>query len=303
MSDQWFGIYKFERLKITKLEAKESASALKFTLNIQGLVYCIDSPKVMGIINTTPDSFYEGSRSTQQYDILSKAESMLHAGVDLLDVGGYSTRPGATEVTAKEELSRVLPAIQSLRREFPKAILSVDTFRAQVAEAAVAEGADIINDISGGALDDAMFATVAKCQKPYILMHSRGNPQNMRTLTDYSDIFSDLMDYFILKIDQLRKLGVKDIIIDPGIGFAKTMTQNFDLLRHLHLFKELSLPLLVGVSRKSMIYKALETDAASALNGTTALHMAALLQGADILRVHDVKEAVETVTLYNLLKG
>lgn len=271
----------------------------KYTLQIRGRLLSLDKPTVMGILNLTPDSFYEGSRVSKSTDsLLFKAQQMVEEGADFLDLGGYSTRPGADDISVQEELNRVVPAIQVLQKEFPEMLISVDTFRSEVAEEAVAAGADLINDISGGNLDENMLPLIAKLGIPYIAMHMKGNPQNMQNQAIYSDILTEIRYYFAEKVDLFKKLGIKDVIIDPGFGFSKTVEQNFYLLRNLKAFEILGLPLLVGLSRKSMIYKTLELDASKALNGTTALNMFALTQGANILRVHDVKEAKETIKLY-----
>lgn len=274
----------------------------KYTLQIKGRLISLDKPKVMGILNLTPDSFFEGSRVAKKSDaILFSAEKMIREGTDFLDLGGYSTRPGAIDISTSEEIDRIVPAVELIRKEFPEVLISVDTFRSKVAQAAVSEGADIINDISAGNLDEEMLPLVAKLGVPYIAMHMKGNPQNMQSLTNYSDILTEILYYFAEKVDLIKKLGIKDVIIDPGFGFAKTVEQNFSLLKNLKSFEALGFPLLAGLSRKSMIYKTLQTDAANALNGTTALNMFALLQGANILRVHDVKEAKETIKLYEQL--
>lgn len=274
----------------------------KYTLQIKGRLICLDKPKVMGIVNLTPDSFFEGSRVAKNRDsILLSAEKMIHEGADFLDLGGYSTRPGATDISIQEEIDRVVPAIELIKKEFPEILVSVDTFRSKVAQESVAAGADLINDISSGNLDLEMLPTVAKLGVPYIAMHMKGNPQNMQKQSNYSDILTEILYYFAEKVDLIKKLGIKDVIIDLGFGFAKTVEQNFFLLKNLKTFEALGFPLLAGLSRKSMIYKTLQTDAANALNGTTALNMFALLQGANILRVHDVKEAKETIKLYEQL--
>ncbi|WP_342667266.1 dihydropteroate synthase [Adhaeribacter aquaticus] len=252
----------------------------------------------MGILNVTPDSFFEGSRIKGSDSLLSRAEKMLEEGATMLDVGGYSSRPGAAEISVKEEETRVVPAIRTLRKTFPDCLISIDTFRASIAELAIKEGANIINDISGGELDEAMFNTAARLKVPYILMHMRGTPQNMTSLTQYDDIVLELTTYFEQKVAALHALGVTDVILDPGFGFAKTIDQNYELLRRLDDFKILGLPILVGLSRKSMTYKTLGIDAAEALAGTIALNTIALMYGANILRVHDVKEAVQTVKLF-----
>lgn len=253
----------------------------------------------MGILNVTPDSFFDGGQYTTTESTVARADALLAAGADFIDIGGYSTRPGADEVPEAEERRRVVEAVREIRRRYPEALLSVDTFRASVAEAAVAEGAVMINDISGGSLDDAMFDTLARLNVPYVLMHMRGTPATMNTLTSYDDIVTDMITYFHEKLAALREREVKDIIIDPGFGvFAKTVSQNFTILANLHKFNILGRPLLAGISRKTMIWKTLQTSPDGALNGTTALNMAALMNGAKILRVHDVAEAREVVRLY-----
>lgn len=267
------------------------------TLNLRGKLLNLAIPKVMGILNITPDSFYDGGKFRGEKSMWGHVEKMLAEGADFIDVGGYSTRPGAEHISEEEELSRILPVIQHILKKSPQALLSVDTFRSAVARKAVEEGASMINDISGGDQDPEMFKTVASLNVPYILMHMRGTPQTMTTLTQYDDLIKDMTDYFHKKIHDLHQSGVKDIIIDPGFGFAKTAEQNFELLHHLDYFKILGQPILAGLSRKSMIWRTLETNPEGALNGTTALNTAALLKGASILRVHDVKEAVECVRL------
>lgn len=257
----------------------------------------MDKPLVMGIINTTPDSFYEGSRFTVMDAIVRLAEKMLEDGAAMLDIGGQSTRPGSVRVSAGEEAERVVGVIETLSRRFPQAIISIDTYHAQVAAAAVEAGAVIVNDVSGGDMDEQMMQTVARLQVPYVCMHTKGTPDNMQQLAVYENVTREVLDHFIKKLAQCRKAGIKDIIIDPGFGFAKTTRHNFELLNNLSAFRMLDCPLLAGLSRKSTIYKTLGTDAAGALNGTTVLNTIALLNGADILRVHDVKEAVEAVKL------
>lgn len=267
------------------------------TLNVNGRLVDLSTPVVMGILNITPDSFFEGSRFNTESEILQQTEKMLSEGATFIDVGGYSSRPGADDISVEEELFRVTKAIQAIVREFPNAIISVDTFRSAVAKAAIQEGASIVNDISAGELDSQMFETVASLKVPYIAMHMRGTPQNMKEFTPYDNLVKDVMNYFTEKINRLKALGVYDIIIDPGFGFAKTIDQNFELLAHLHYFKNLERPILAGLSRKSMIWKTLAVSPEEALNGTTALNMTALLKGVSILRVHDVKEAVEVIKL------
>lgn len=274
---------------------------MKKTLNIGGKLLDLSIPQVMGILNITPDSFYSGSRVLQLDDAYKKAEKMLSEGASILDLGGHSTRPGADAVSETEEANRVLPVIEMLRKHFPRAIISIDTFRASVARQAIEAGAHIINDIAGGNLDPLMFETVAALQVPYILMHSRGTPQTMKDLNQYDDLMTDVMRELQAKIYELQQLGVKDIVADMGFGFAKNADQNYVLLRELRAFEILNVPLLVGVSRKSMIWRKLNITPDQSLNGTTALNTVALLNGASILRVHDVKEAVETVKLMQLL--
>jgi dihydropteroate synthase len=268
------------------------------TLNVGGRLIDLSTPRIMGILNVTPDSFFDGGQYTTTESTVARADALLAAGADFIDIGGYSTRPGADEVPEAEERRRVVEAVREIRRRYPEALLSVDTFRASVAEAAVAEGAVMINDISGGSLDDAMFDTLARLNVPYVLMHMRGTPATMNTLTSYDDIVTDMITYFHEKLAALREREVKDIIIDPGFGFAKTVSQNFTILANLHKFNILGRPLLAGISRKTMIWKTLQTSPDGALNGTTALNMAALMNGAKILRVHDVAEAREVVRLY-----
>jgi len=256
----------------------------------------------MGIINVTPDSFYDGGKTFQKKNILEQAEKMISEGATFLDIGGYSSRPDADEVSEEEEIKRVIPAIEAILKEFPEALLSIDTFRSKVATKAVNTGAAIINDISGGTLDPEMFKQVSLLKVPYILMHMRGTPQNMKTQTNYDNISKEVLTYFSEKIAKAHKAGINDIIVDPGFGFAKNAEQNFELLNNLELFKSLSAPCLVGISRKSTIYNTLKVSAEDALNGTTVLHTVALLKGASILRVHDVKEAKECITLLQNLK-
>lgn len=255
----------------------------------------------MGILNLTPDSFYDGGKHNTMDKSLRQCALMLDEGAAIIDVGAYSSRPGADFVSEEEELKRVLPVLKAIVSEFPKALISIDTFRASVANIAVQEGASIINDISAGELDPEMFATVARLKVPYILMHMRGTPQTMSQHTDYEDLVTEVCGYFVEKINQLQSLGVVDLVIDPGFGFAKTIDQNYELLNKLHLFKMLGVPILAGLSRKSMIYKFLEIGPVDSLNGTTVVNTMALLKGANLLRVHDVKPAIEAVELYNKL--
>ena len=274
-----------------------------FTLNCKGRLLVAGKPLVMGIINSTPDSFYAGSRYEEANDaLLQQAEQMLADGADILDIGGQSTRPGSRLLTAKEELARVIPAIEAIHRRFPEAVLSVDTFYPQVAALAVAAGASMVNDVSGGK-DESMFETVAALRVPYICMHLKNELQQLHHSPVYENLVQEVLDYFIAKTAACKKAGMNDIIIDPGFGFDKTVQHNFQLLKELAVFKILEKPLLVGLSRKSTIYKTLGTTAAGALNGTTVLNTLALNNGAQLLRVHDVKEAVEAVTLFMEYKG
>ncbi len=271
------------------------------TLNVQGKLIDLSTPRVMGVLNVAPDSFYGGSRFAEPSAILKQVEKMIGEGADFIDVGGYSSRPGATDISQEEELQRIVPVVQSICKEFPNAIISVDTFRSEVAKQAVMNGASMVNDISSGELDAKMIETVAALKTPYIATHLRGTPQTMTQYTTYENLIKDITDYFHKKIDQLHRSGIKDVIIDPGFGFAKTVDQNFELLNHLGYFQLLGKPVLVGLSRKSMIWRTLNTAPEHALNGTTALHAVALMKGASILRVHDVKGAVETVKLIQRL--
>ncbi|ALL04592.1 dihydropteroate synthase [Pedobacter sp. PACM 27299] len=277
--------------------AKDTFLNRKTTLNLQGRLVDISKPTVMGILNLTPDSFYNNSRIDNADDALRRTETFLNEGAKFIDIGAYSSRPGAAEVSEAEELSRMVPMVEIISKKFPEAWLSIDTFRAKVAKESIEAGAHLINDISGGELDEAMFQTAADLQVPYILMHMRGTPQNMQQQTGYSNIGLDLVDYFSQKIASLRKLGVKDIILDPGFGFAKTTDENYQLLNQLEELDIFELPLLVGFSRKSMIYNFLGNDPQEALNGTTILNTIALMKGAGILRVHDVKAAAECIAL------
>lgn len=271
-------------------------------INCNGKLLDLSTPKVMGILNLTPDSFYDGGRKTTQQDFLAHAEKMLREGADIIDVGAYSSRPGAKDISLEEELNRIVPVVEALRREHPEVILSIDTFRSEVARQCVEAGAAIINDISGGTLDAEMLPTAAQLQVPYILMHMRGTPKNMNQLTGYDNLVKDLLFYFSQRIKQARELGINDLIIDPGFGFSKTLEQNYELMGKLELFHTLELPILSGISRKSMIYKLFDTTPDHALNGTTVLNTVSLLKGAHILRVHDVKQAVECVKIIELMK-
>lgn len=273
------------------------------TLNIRGTLTSLDTPLVMGILNITPDSFYADSRKQTEVAIEERIQTILSEGGQIIDIGGYSSRPDAVEVSPEEEMSRLAVALKILNAYYPDTPLSVDTFRADVARRCVEEyGVAIVNDISGGELDHEMFDTVARLRVPYIMMHMRGTPQTMQQHTDYTDMMEEIMLYFAAKVRRLRLLGVNDIILDPGFGFSKTVEQNYALMSRLREFGEFGLPLLVGVSRKSMIYKFLGGTPADSLNGTTVLNTFALMNGADILRVHDVRAAVEAVKIVNQLK-
>lgn len=273
-------------------------------LNLRGRLLSLERPLVMGILNTTPDSFYSNSRISPEASdlILQRASTMIRQGASILDIGGYSTRPGALDPKPEEEINRVVPVISLIRTHFPDIAISIDTFRAEVAQAAVEAGADIVNDVSGGSLDDKMFDTVAQLNVPYILMHMRGTPQTMGELTDYPHFPDTILRELGEKLDRLRRLGLKDVIIDPGFGFAKTPDQNFGLLAYLSLFRELGCPILVGVSRKSTIRRTLGIPTEEALNGTTVLNTIALMNGASILRVHDVLEAKQAIVLTECVK-
>ncbi|MFS4417195.1 dihydropteroate synthase [Maribacter sp. 2307ULW6-5] len=268
------------------------------TINCRGSLIDLTKPKVMGILNITPDSFYDGGKYKDEKDILAQVEAMLAQGATFVDVGAYSSRPGAKEVTPTEELKRITPIVELLVRHFPEANLSIDTFRAVVAQACADRGAAMINDISAGALDQAMLPTMGKLKLPYVMMHMRGTPQDMQQRTDYQNLMKEIMHYFSQRIQRAVAHGVHDLVLDPGFGFAKTLEQNYGLLRDMDILKMAERPILAGISRKSMIYKVLGSSAQDALNGTTALHMVALQKGANILRAHDVKEAVECVHLY-----
>ena len=274
-----------------------------YTINCRGKLISLDPPKVMGIINLTPDSFYQESRQQALGAALRKAEEMLELGAAFLDLGAYSSRPNAEDISTDEEAKRLMPALKAIVKEFPEAVISVDTFRSRVAYQAVQEGAAIINDISGGGMDENMFATVAELQVPYILMHMRGTPRTMMTQNTYADICADLVGYFSQGISRLRNMGLRDLIIDPGFGFAKHPSQSLELLGRLDELKVAGCPLLAGLSRKSMLYKTLGTGPEQALNATTAANTLALLKGANILRVHDVKEALETIKIFSSLSG
>jgi dihydropteroate synthase len=275
----------------------------KITLNLCGSLLVLENPVVMAVININADSFYEKSRFKERESILKQAENHLREGATFLDIGGMSSRPGAPISNAKEEVEKIVPVIKSLKKEFPDTFISIDTVHSAVASAAYQEGAVLVNDISAGAIDPDMFPFLAKTNIPYVLMHLKGVPRNMQDNTDYKDVSLDVLDFLILKYQALKELGVKDIIIDPGFGFGKDVVQNYELLQHLSIFKILECPLMVGLSRKSMIYKVLEGTPEDALHGTTALHFFALQQGALILRAHDVKPAIDTIRVWKALEN
>ena len=266
-------------------------------LNCKGTLIDLSTPKIMGILNCTPDSFFDGGKFKSETTILNQVEKMLFEGATFVDVGAYSSKPRADFVSEIEEMNRLLPVVDLILKHFPETILSIDTFRSEVAKKAIENGAALINDISAGNLDEKMMQTIADLKVPYIMMHMRGTPQTMQSLTNYENIVKEMLFYFSQKVALARSLGINDLIIDPGFGFAKTLEQNYEVLNKLELFKMLELPILVGVSRKSMIYKVLEISAQESLNGTTVLNTIALQKGANILRVHDVKEAVEAIKL------
>ncbi len=274
-----------------------------FTLNCKGRLLEIDKPVVMGIINATPDSFFSASRHSSSEAMLRQAESMLTEGARMLDIGGQSTRPGSEPVSQEEELSRTIDGIAAIHTRFPEAILSIDTYYAKVAQEAVAAGASIINDISAGQLDAAMIPSAAALKVPYVLMHMQGRPQTMQESPVYKNVTLEVLDFFIEKIAHLRKAGINDIILDPGFGFGKTIPHNFELLHHMKALSALKLPMLIGLSRKGTVYKTLGITAEEALNGTTVLNTIALMNGAHILRVHDVKAAKEAITLMEAVEG
>ena len=282
---------------------KDTSFSGKYLIQCRGTFMDLSVPRVMGIVNVTPDSFYEGSRTMQEEAVMQQTERMVSEGADILDVGGYSSRPGAEHISQQEELNRLLPDLETIRRAYPDLILSVDTFRPGVARIVVEDyEVDMINDISGGEMGPSMFETIADLNVPYIMMHMKGTPQNMKEKAHYTEIMKEITRYFSARLDELRRLGVKDIMLDPGFGFGKTIEHNYQLLNRLDELKIFGLPLMVGLSRKSMIYKVLDISPDEALNGTTALNTLALERGANILRVHDVKQAREIITLKDKMK-
>jgi dihydropteroate synthase len=283
--------------------AKDTFLNRKVTLNSKGKLIDLSSPSVMAILNITPDSFYSNSRISNIGEALKAIEKFIIEGAKFIDIGAYSSRPGAAEVSQNDELNRLIPIVEAVAKEFPETLISIDTFRAKVAEEGVNAGAHLINDISAGDLDVAMFNTIAKLQVPYLIMHMKGTPQNMQQQPTYDNITLEILNYFSEKIETLKNLGIKDIMIDPGFGFGKTVTHNYQILQQLESFSTFSFPVLVGFSRKSMITKLLNNKSTDALNGTSILNTAALLKGASILRVHDVKEAVECIKLVERIKN
>lgn len=272
------------------------------TINCKGNLISLETPKVMGILNLTPDSFYDGGKYKDENQILKQTEKMLREGATFIDLGAYSSRPGAADISVTQELDRMLPVVQLLIKKFPEILLSIDTFRSEVARESVREGAALINDISAGNLDPQMMPTVGALKVPYIMMHMRGNPKTMQVENKYENLFQEILLYFSEKLNLAYKSGINDVLIDPGFGFSKDLSQNYELLNNLESFLVMELPLLIGVSRKSMIYKLLEINVFDSLNGTTTLNTISLLKGANILRVHDVKEAVECVKIVQKLK-
>lgn len=268
-------------------------------MNCKGQLINLCTPHIMGILNVTPNSFFDGGKYKNESEILLQVEKMQIEGATFIDIGAYSTKPNADFVSEEAELNRIVPVVDLILQHFPEMLLSIDTFRSAVAKACIESGAALINDISAGNLDDKMMEIIAKYKVPYIIMHTRGTPQTMQTLTDYENIVKEMLFYFSEKVARARSFGINDLILDPGFGFAKTVAQNFEVLQKLELFQMLELPILVGVSRKSMVYKPLHSNAEEALNGTTVINTLALTKGANILRVHDVKAAAECVTLYN----
>ena len=273
------------------------------TINCKGNLVDLSTPRVMGIINITPDSFYDGGKYKDETEIIAQVETMLANGASFIDIGAYSSRPGADHVDESEELARIIPILKLLLKTFPDILISIDTFRSRVADECLSLGAAIINDISAGNLDPNMLEIVGKHRAPYIMMHMKGTPGTMQTMTTYENLLGEILYYFSEKVALARAAGINDIIIDPGFGFAKTLKQNYEILKKFNLLHAMELPILTGVSRKSMIYRLLETTPENALNGSTALHMYALTKGSHILRVHDVKEAMECIHLFNAING
>ncbi len=283
------------------MAAKDKGFYSKKTLNLNGKIIDLSTPAIMGVLNLTPDSFYDGGRLAREDQILVRCEKFLNEGVDILDIGGYSTRPGAKDISPEEEWQRLVPALGIIHKNFPEIPISIDTFRANIARQSMEYGASMINDVSGGTLDPEMYDTISELQIPYVLMHMKGNPRTMQSCVQYDDAIREVLTELEKKLSNLTNRGVNDVILDVGFGFAKTVNQNYELLKRLDAFRIFDIPLLVGISRKSMIWKLLDITPENALNGTTALHMVALIKGASILRVHDVKEAKQVVDLNSSL--
>lgn len=284
------------------MNSKDTFFSRKLTLNIRGELFTIDEPKVMGVLNITPDSFYDGGKYKNEKKIIFQVEHFISEGASFIDIGAYSSRPGATHISEEDELKRLIPVITVLQKQFPDSIFSVDTFRSGIARIMVKDfGVDMINDVSAGNMDPKMFDTMAELNVPYIIMHMQGTPQNMQNNPVYDNVTKDIITFFAEKIQALKLLGIIDVIIDPGFGFGKTIDHNYELLHHLDEFKIFGLPILVGLSRKSMIWRLLDSSPQEALNGTTVLNTIALMKGANIIRAHDVKEAVETIKIVRKL--
>ena len=285
------------------MDTKDTFFSNKYNMNCEGKLIDLSTPKIMGVLNVTPDSFFDGGQNNSISAALKKVEKMINEGATFIDVGGYSSRPNASDVSIEDEIRRTSPIIESIKQQFPSALISIDTFRSEVAKEAINSGACIVNDISAGKLDDKMFEFIAEVKKPYIVMHMRGNPQNMQSKASYSNVANEVIKELSETTRTLAIKGVNDVIIDPGFGFSKTLNQNYMLLDNLESLQTLERPILVGVSRKSMIYNLLKNKPENALNGTTAINTIALLKGANILRVHDVKEAFEITQIINAMKA
>lgn len=285
------------------MDSKDTFFSNKYNMNCEGKLIDLSTPRIMGILNVTPDSFFDGGKNNTYKNALIQVEKMLSDGATFIDVGGYSSRPDAINISIEEEISRTAPIVEALKKEFPEVLISIDTFRSDVAKTAIESGACIVNDISGGQIDPLMHDYISKINKPYIAMHMRGTPQNMQSKTDYSNITNDVIKELSVIKDNLALKGVNDVILDPGFGFAKSMEQNYKLLQQMDMLQILKRPILVGISRKSMIYKLLNSDPEKALNGTTAINTVALMKGANILRVHDVKETSEIITIFKAMNS
>ena len=285
------------------METKDTFFSNKYNMNCEGKLIDLSTPRIMGILNVTPDSFFDGGRNNSISSALAMTEKMINEGATFIDIGGYSSRPNAKDVSIQDEIERTAPIIEAIKRDFPDVLISIDTFRSEVAKEAINSGACIVNDISAGKLDNRMFDYIAKINKPYIAMHMRGTPQNMQTKTSYKNVANEVVKELSETTQRLALKGVSDVIIDPGFGFSKTLDQNYELLENLESLHNLERPILVGISRKSMIYNLLKTDPQNAINGTTSINTIAILKGANILRVHDVKEAFEITKIIKAMKG